>query len=415
VFTEDGAVFTALSGALDGAYDWFTDPTLIVGKGAQVARAMDAVTGATTASRLRPSTWFAKAWDFARDGKQRAGLAPGSDSLVDQAGVQKLLRTDEDGNAVTAVGKGWQRYLSDAADWRTANEAGDEAQAAGIWAAMSQRYGSMMSLFDEINGARVIADAGEASGFRVERLTESALGTGGKPIEDLGQLSEHLTSTNGLIRINNGWAARKEMVMPGRLSAWAERRAAADTHRAKETARWADYTDPNLLPNEREQEILARYGDTETVRAGLAQARLMDRSVLTSWRAFRAKNERVYRRLSSQIPSVRRSTWATPAPRRSSSSWPGPTSTAATPPGSPRPTRPAASPSAARSCAARSTRRSTPPGCPAPRRAATSWSATSATSTSSTSSCTASTSPPRSRPRAARSRPGSTPTSSPAM
>jgi hypothetical protein len=304
LFTEDGAVFTALSGALDGAYDWFTDPTLIVGKAARTARAMDALTGATTASRFRPSTQVAKAWDALRGGRQRTGLARGTDSLVDGNGVERLLETDANGNATTVVGKGWQRYLADNKAWRAAREDGDEAAAAGIWAAANARYGAMMSLWDEISGARVIADAGEASGFRVERLTESALGTGGKPIEDLETLSKHLTSTNGLIRITNGWAARKELVMPGRISWWAEHRAAASTHKAKETTRWVDYTDPRLIPNDKEQAILDQYGDSASARAGLSQARLMDRSALTSIRALRAKGERVYRRLTTQIPNV---------------------------------------------------------------------------------------------------------------
>jgi hypothetical protein len=305
-FTEGGALFTTLSGGLDGAYDWFTDPTLILGKGARVARAMDAVTGATAASRLRPSTWAAHGIDLLRGGKQRAGLARGTDSLVDQNGVEALLRTDESGRAVTAVGKGWQRFLEDNKAWRTAREDGDEAQAAGIWAAANARYGQMMSLWDEVGGARVIADAGEASGYRVERLTESALGTDGKPIEDLDTLRQHLVSTNGLLRITSGWAAKKQLVMPGRLSVWAEKRAAASTHKAKETERWVNYNDSRLIPDEREQEILDRYGDSEAARAGLAQARLMDRSSLVSLRALRAKSERVYRRLATQIPSVDR-------------------------------------------------------------------------------------------------------------
>jgi hypothetical protein len=305
-FTEGGGLFTALSGTLDGAYDWFTDPTLIIGKGARVARAMDAVTGATTASRLRPSTWAARGWDIARGGKQRAGLARGTDTLVDQSGVEALLRTDDSGRAVTTVGKGWQRYLEDNKAWRAAREDGDEAKAAGIWAEANARYGPMMSLWDEVGGARVIADAGEESGYRVERLTDSALGTNGTPIEDLKTLRDHLVSTNGLVRITNGWAAKKNLVMPGRLSMWAEKRAAAGTHRAKETERWANYNDHRLIPDDREQAILDRYGDSEAARAGLAQARLMDRSALVSLRALRAKGERVYRRLATQIPNVDR-------------------------------------------------------------------------------------------------------------
>jgi hypothetical protein len=303
LFTEDGAAFTALSGALDGAFDWFTDPTLILGKGARVARAMDAVTGATTASRFLPSTWAARGIDALRGGKQRAGLARGEDSLVDQAGVEALLRTDEHGNAVTAVGKGWQSFLRDNAEWRDALAKGDASRAAGLWEGAQSKYGNMMSLWDEVTGHRVIPDDATASGFRIDRLTESALQTDGTPIESLEDLAQHLTSTNGLLRINSGWAARKAIVMPGRLALGAELKAGRV---AKKTEKWIDYRKAaDFVPNDAEAEVLAKYGDTETVRAGLAQHRLVNQSaILHPIRAGRAKAERVYRRLTTQIPSV---------------------------------------------------------------------------------------------------------------
>jgi hypothetical protein len=292
--SEDGGAFTIMSGTLDAAYDWFTDPTLILGKAAQVAKATNALTGASEASMLRPSTWLAKA----APNSWRSGL----DTAVDQAGVQNLLRT-ENGKAVTRVGKGWQQFLNDSKDFRAADEAGDEALRAGIYAKMEKRYGSLMRLFPEVNGAAVVPDEKAVSLFRVERYGSQ------KPIETLDDLSNHLTSTNGLLRINSGWAARREVVMPGKLSLWAERRAAKDTHTSKSTQRWIDYADKNgkFLPNEHEQALLDAADDAAAVRAGLAQRQLVAKTVLIPRiRVARAKAERIGRRLRTQLPNVRR-------------------------------------------------------------------------------------------------------------
>jgi hypothetical protein len=221
--------------------------------------------------------------------------------MTDQAGVEALLRT-ENGQAVTAVGKGWQRFLADAKDHREAAAAGETDKAAGIYAAMESRYGSLMNLLPEVNGTRIALKADNVDGFTLHDLV-----TNGKPIETMDELTSYLTSTNGLLRLNNGMAAREAVVMPGRLSWFAERKAAADTRKAKSTTKWIDYAKPQqLIPNEAEQRLLDEATDAEAVRAGLAQNNLMLKTSLLSARAAKAKVERVARRFTSQIPNVTR-------------------------------------------------------------------------------------------------------------
>jgi hypothetical protein len=234
--------------------------------------------------------------------------------MTDVAGVEHLLRVGEDGQAVTKVGKAWQRYLADADDLRAADEAGDEAKRAGIFDVMQKRYGVLMDLLPEINGQRVIADTRAGLRESIDGMTQTHLITHGKPITDLKDLSELLSSHTGLLRLNTGMAAREAVVMPGRLSWWAERKAAGETRKAASTEKWINYADKDgkFIPNEAEQALLDAADDPEAVRAGLAQrAQMLKTTPLLkpTWenaRAARAKIERVARRFTTQIPNVER-------------------------------------------------------------------------------------------------------------
>lgn len=125
-----------------------------------------------------------------------------------------------------------------------------------------------------------------------------------KPIEDLGDLTRYLGSTDGLIRMSNGEPARRAMVMPGRLSYRAEQKAAADTRVARKTTKrtadaW-DYTRLDMLPDESEIGLLT----ASSAQQGDAQLERIRRSVLTG--GARARFERVNRRLTTTIPEVKR-------------------------------------------------------------------------------------------------------------
>jgi hypothetical protein len=300
-FTEDGKAFTILSGTLDAAYTWFTDPTLILGKANKVIKAADALgRDMSLTEKLLSNLPY------------QAGRRGGLTDMTDQAGIEALLRVDEaTGQAVTSVGKGWQRYLKDAEDLRAADEAGDEAARAGIYSVMTERYGVLMQMLPEINGWKVMR-ADDPAAF--DALTNRDLVRKGDAITDLATLREHLISTNGLMRLNNGEAARRAIIMPGRLSWRAERTAAAEAktlltrrNKADKVARWIDYSKPTeFVPNEAEQKLLDEALDPEAVRAGLAQRNLLLKSSITSARATRAKMERVVRRFRTQLPSVTR-------------------------------------------------------------------------------------------------------------
>jgi hypothetical protein len=126
------------------------------------------------------------------------------------------------------------------------------------------------------------------------------------PITELGELASYLSSTAGMLRMGGGEAARRAVVMPGRLSFWAEHKAVEATHAAKTARSRAmifDYTNAlKMLPHESEAAILDRVA----ADAGDLQLSQMQRSALTSARAARLKWDRVNRRLTTTLPSVKR-------------------------------------------------------------------------------------------------------------
>jgi hypothetical protein len=354
---------------------------------------------------------------------------------------------------VTKVGKAWETYLADAAKLRAAHaraidtEATAEsryaaaAERAGIYRAMSNRYGGLIGMLDEINGTRVISEAagsprglvlyhgglrqgatlddidlgrigtqqgkgGKYGGFYltdesskswsegyaaqrnaglhafrlredaqildkgdevIDRLTPARLGiylddgydvvkgkdslgrtqyvllnkdavdemlpadqvgraervdgvlgnrlTGGHlvtfptnktPITELSDLTSYLSSTDGLLRLAGGAPAREVVVMPGRLSLWAEQRAIEDTSAARKTRSRAmifDYTNAmKMLPDESEAGIL----DSAAAAMGDLQLQEISQSAFRSARAARLKWDRISRRLTTTIPNVTR-------------------------------------------------------------------------------------------------------------
>ena len=305
----DNKAFELLSGALDAAYDWYSDPTLILGKSLRGIRAMDALgrvdPGASALTKLANKTVGA----VPMLANRRAGLQVGVDQLADQAGIEALLRTDENGKAVTQVGKGWQSFLDQARAMRDAHaeakaaatpeeKAAAEAKRTAIFRGIQQQYGSLAGLLDEVNGIRTVAEK-TPGGTKIGGLARNTMDGGhaivqGDPIENLDELSKYLVSNNGLLRLSGGMYAKGTVVMPGRLSLMAEQRAAIA---GKRTARWIDYAKGgDIQPLPEEVNGLGEAGD--------AQNKLINRSVLTSVQAARARAELISRRFTTLIPNV---------------------------------------------------------------------------------------------------------------
>lgn len=156
--------FSALSGAVDGLISWYTDPTLIVGR---------------TVSAVKAG---------------RVAL----NSLVDAEGVRRVMGTNK------AVQRGWQTFLDDAKVTRE----GDAAEAGAALARIRARTPTLVPMLQEVNGgARIVGYTPEGKAI-----------LGGDPITNLDDLTDYLTSTNGLLRINIGKAAREGAFMPGSIS-----------------------------------------------------------------------------------------------------------------------------------------------------------------------------------------------------
>jgi hypothetical protein len=309
---EDTAAFTAISGTLDAAYTWFADPTLILGKAHAAIRTFDVLGRDIAGSGMFGAAARRTVAAVPYLANKRAGVQ----GITDQAGIEALLRVDPvTGQPVTTVGKAWARYLEDAKSLRAAHAEAEAktgsakgeaiARRAGIYRAMDQRYGPLMGMLDEINGTRVIGEA--ERGVRVEGVntapTAQTLTWNSTPIEDMADLTKYLSSTDGLLRMSNGEPARRAMVMPGRLSYVAERKAAENTRVARRHARKVDvfdYTKPDMLPDDSEIALLTATAE----QRGKAQFETIRRSILTG--GARARAERVNRRLTTTLPTVKR-------------------------------------------------------------------------------------------------------------
>lgn len=318
----DNAAFTAISGTLDAAYTWFADPTIILGKANAAIKTFDVlgrdIEGAKgiggLARRAVANTPYLA--------NKRAGVQ----GIMDQAGIDAVLRTDPvTGKAVTKVGKAWESYLRDADTLVKAKDAAKAAttaeeraqalaHAGGIFRAMDRRYGPLMGMLDEITGTRVIADVSK-EGDRIGGIADNAAAgaspvsfpTNKSPITDLKTLRDYLGSTAGLLRMGGGEPARRAIVMPGRLSLWAESKAAEQTRAARRSEKKAlifDYSKPEqMLPIDAEAPLLTTDG---LAARGDAQFEAIRKSSLVSARAARARWERINRRLTTTIPNVTR-------------------------------------------------------------------------------------------------------------
>jgi hypothetical protein len=318
--------FKVVSGTIDAAYDWYSDPTLILGKANRAIQAMDALgrVGEDASAFTRGANSVVGAVPWLANKRRGLQVLPG-DNMIDMDGVRHLLRVDDNGQAVTKVGRAWQGFLNDAQDFvaaaeraKTATSDAAKTQAmaeqAGIFRAMNNRYGPMMPLLDEVTGARQVIEMNPERA--VDSLTTNSTFGGtitgeGSRIQTLPELAEYLTQTNGLLRLHSGFAALRTPVMPGRLSLWAERRAAVETHAAKASARrvkWLDYTGTNLVPNEGEQPFLDAMASLGRQQHALTAHSALGKALTLQFgdaaRIARAKADRISRRFTTLIPTV---------------------------------------------------------------------------------------------------------------
>jgi hypothetical protein len=352
----DNAAFTAISGALDGAYTVLLDPTLLAGKVTAGVRALDAAGNATRElgrlDRARGVGALTRAADRMTGGYYRSGLR----DAVDQDGIRSLLgaKTDEFGNVLrdpagrvlpaTAAGRTAQGFLDSAARLRGA---ADDAERASIYADMQTRFRAYMPFLDEVNGSRVlpsrakaadefaaepgVADAvaaGDAPAFDrkiVDANGRGWLATNGKPIESLDEFADYMANTTGFLRFAGGAAAKRELMLPGRVrlstraSAWNASRRAERGVAANDEAYVFDHAKPyTIFPNEAEESIQARLDAVEREQSsGVADAGLRGDAIFAElrkgtaqghgWHPIRkaaAKWEQRARRVSSLMPTV---------------------------------------------------------------------------------------------------------------
>lgn len=342
VHTENNELFKLISGTADAAYDWFSDPTLILGKATVAVRAADALGRVGEEMTLTQKLITKAAGTDGGLGQFIQKRAGGIQHILDQVGIRKVLGIRDDGTvAPTKIGQAWQRFLDRAAEMRQQAaiindpNASAEAKAAAnalhtqLYTQMDSAHRALMPLLDEINGTRVVAPKtlsfDEDGLLKVEQpesydktLTTRGSGgwlaTQGKPITDLHDLGDYLVSTGGLLRLAHGEPAQQLMVMPGRVSWWAERMA---SRKANSAVKWLDYTGKQwakTMPVDEEAPSLATLDqamdDVTRQQLGQTQYNLLrtgtaDGQGFNYFTRARVRMERANRRISTVLPQVR--------------------------------------------------------------------------------------------------------------
>lgn len=225
VVDEGSEPFQWISGSVDAAVAWYADPFIVLGRVAQGVR------------------------------HARRGLVNG----LDTTGIQRILDPAVGDKAVRA---GWQSFLDDSGKLATANASGDAAESAALFAGMNIRHKPLMPMLDEILGRRWVNEISPTTG---KPIAGSAVQGAERvaPITTMDDLTTYLVNTNAFLRLGAGLAPEKSLLMPGRVSRWAETKAAAAesrTRRGITGQKPIDHTNP--LRN------LADDGDDLAARAG---------------------------------------------------------------------------------------------------------------------------------------------------
>jgi hypothetical protein len=188
---DDQAVFTMLSGTIDGAFDLLADPTIIGGKVAKAAMlskyALDAA-NATRASRILGVT-------------------------------DKVTGTV---NKATALGGRVQAFIDQATKVRTLADQGETVQAAAEHARMVRQFKDLSPFIETVNGKRLAITAeqraeAEAAGTTIRIGGTDALAVKADPITTLDQFRDMLVHEAGLARFAKGVAGTNLRIMPGKV------------------------------------------------------------------------------------------------------------------------------------------------------------------------------------------------------
>lgn len=155
--------FTVVSGGLDAVESWYVDPTVIGGKLAQ-------------ANKLRKL---------------------GIDSLVDEAGIRRVMRDNRQ------VRAGWLNLVSQS---RVIREGTDAEKAAALVSVRSATP-ELVPLLQEVNGFRRVVVEGQLEFRQIAQ-----------PITTLEDMTEYLVTQNALVRTTRGLAPKRGVFMPGAVS-----------------------------------------------------------------------------------------------------------------------------------------------------------------------------------------------------
>ncbi|MDQ3224112.1 MAG: hypothetical protein M3Q75_11675 [Gemmatimonadota bacterium] len=307
-YNETG--YTAVSGTLDAVATVMMDPTLMIGSGVRAARVtrdgIDSMTDANGIRRVLGIEDGVPSLQSTRRGELVAPLVAGARTIV--------------GAGSNPVRAGAERFLSDAGQYRKAVAEGDAGLAASIHAAMTQRHRSLMPLLGEVNGRRVVltreaADTGSDGATRVltavpdgQIVSQSGRGQATQwdvidtaPIEKIEDFADYLGDSAALLRVTNGLAAGKQMLMPGRVSWAAERRARRAGSRAGSAGNTGEVftygkNAHTLIPDEADQFM------QDMADAGAKYNQEFINASKLSLRRYRARGERLNRRLTSYLP-----------------------------------------------------------------------------------------------------------------
>lgn len=155
------AAFTALSGALDGAYTLLLDPTLMAGKVATGVRALDSAGQAIhAASAIDRFTGVAALTRGVGSTSLGRYFGSGIRDAMDIEGIRQLLATHPDGQAITRAGRGIQEFLGKVEAF---DNAAPGVERDAIFARLQAEHRDLMPLFDEVRGKRVLAPSAQAA------------------------------------------------------------------------------------------------------------------------------------------------------------------------------------------------------------------------------------------------------------
>jgi hypothetical protein len=230
---------------------WFVDPTIIGGKVAQGVK-------------------------FARRG---------IDSMTDANGIKRVMTTHE------PTKRGWQMMLDDAKIIRE----GDDPAKAAAYARIRTRTPDLVPVVPEINGHRYV-------GLTTKEGVGVPVFEHGAPIENLDELTTYLVDMNALVRMGNGLAAQRGILMPGAVSRWAAIRWGRANVAGYLAAKGVQHTDAGVVDYAKDaSKVLASPGD-DAVGAVNEMAQRGE-YILSQQKHMRSAFMRTAKRISTVIPT----------------------------------------------------------------------------------------------------------------